>query len=719
MRKIGLALLFFLVFALYLFTLHPTVSPYRDSGDLIVASHTLGTAHPPGYPLYVLAGKAFSLALPWGNVAFRVNVMSAVFGAGTVFFMALLLSRLFPAARYAPALALLLAFSPAFCRLSQVSEMYSLNALFAAALLFIASLPRTQGPAKRGRNLPLFFLLSFICGLSMGNHPTIVFLFPALAWFMTGALGLKIYDLLEGLLFFALGWSVHAYLPVRAAAGPVSNWGDPSTLENFFRVITRADYGGLKLHPEQSTFQWTPSLVLQHLHLYGRSLVEQFTWPGLLAGLCGAVLTCRDRYFRFLLVSLLISGPAFVVFSNLPPGEKTTLPILEPHLVLPNVIFTVFIAAGLARLMVRVPGKAIALALLLLSFSAHFRPCDYRNDFYAYDYGRDLLATVGKDGIIFDPDDPTAFITAYLQQVEGKRRDLKLVSFFRTRWGYERLKKFYPEILPPYEIRSGQELAKTILDYNLARRPVYAELPGKFGQERLSYPRGLLHRLSAEGEYEPSNVPFFFYRRGAAPAPGGKADFFTRQIVSYYASAASNTGLAFARAGKPGQAKEEYLRALSVDPTLTAACNNLGTLAYAKGDYPEAEKWFLEVRRLDGENGSILYNLGLALKARGKLSEAEGFLSRAWRSYGSPDAGNELGLIVLRKGDARAASGIFRDVISNTPDFLLAYYNLGLSLKEAGEYAESRKFFTLYLQNTQDPGERRDVLTLLRALPER
>src|SRR5438045_9307008 len=43
----------------------------------------LGVPHPTGYPLYVLLGKLFTL-LPVGDVAYRVNLSSAVYMAGAV-----------------------------------------------------------------------------------------------------------------------------------------------------------------------------------------------------------------------------------------------------------------------------------------------------------------------------------------------------------------------------------------------------------------------------------------------------------------------------------------------------------------------------------------------------------------------------------------------------------------------------------------------------------
>ena len=64
----------------YLATVSPTVN-FIDSGELITAVHEPGVVHPPGYPLYTLLGYVVSHALWWGEVAWRVNALSAFFGA--------------------------------------------------------------------------------------------------------------------------------------------------------------------------------------------------------------------------------------------------------------------------------------------------------------------------------------------------------------------------------------------------------------------------------------------------------------------------------------------------------------------------------------------------------------------------------------------------------------------------------------------------------------
>jgi len=77
-------MLFIAGLALYIATLAPSVvTIFDDSLEFQLITYQLGIAHPTGYPLYTLLGKLFTF-IPVGNVAYRVNLMSAVFGAATV-----------------------------------------------------------------------------------------------------------------------------------------------------------------------------------------------------------------------------------------------------------------------------------------------------------------------------------------------------------------------------------------------------------------------------------------------------------------------------------------------------------------------------------------------------------------------------------------------------------------------------------------------------------
>ncbi|MGB3904428.1 MAG: DUF2723 domain-containing protein, partial [Anaerolineae bacterium] len=67
-------------FAVYVKTLAPTLL-MADAAEFQFACYLLGVAHPTGYPLYLILGWLWSHLVPLGDVAFRINLLSAVFAA--------------------------------------------------------------------------------------------------------------------------------------------------------------------------------------------------------------------------------------------------------------------------------------------------------------------------------------------------------------------------------------------------------------------------------------------------------------------------------------------------------------------------------------------------------------------------------------------------------------------------------------------------------------
>ncbi|MBM4429445.1 MAG: DUF2723 domain-containing protein, partial [Chloroflexi bacterium] len=97
LHRVGYPLLVcVLTLALYAHTLAPTITWRHDgydAGDLIVGAHMLGIPHPTGYPTYMLLGKAFTY-LPLGDVAYRMNLMSACCAALAIVLLYLSLGTL-------------------------------------------------------------------------------------------------------------------------------------------------------------------------------------------------------------------------------------------------------------------------------------------------------------------------------------------------------------------------------------------------------------------------------------------------------------------------------------------------------------------------------------------------------------------------------------------------------------------------------------------------
>ena len=109
-----------------------------DSGEFQLAAPLLGLAHPTGYPLYLLVGKLWTLVAPIGDMAYRMNLLSAVFSALAVA-MLFLLGRRVGLEQTPSALgALTLAFSHTFWSQAVRAEVYALNSLLMVLLVLLA-----------------------------------------------------------------------------------------------------------------------------------------------------------------------------------------------------------------------------------------------------------------------------------------------------------------------------------------------------------------------------------------------------------------------------------------------------------------------------------------------------------------------------------------------------------------------------------------------------
>jgi len=91
-RKIDwmtLGLTFVIVWAIYLYTVAPELT-LEDSGELCTGSYYAGIPHPPGYPFWSVYSWFWTVIVPFGNVAWRVEVgqsFAAAMGCGLLAFM--------------------------------------------------------------------------------------------------------------------------------------------------------------------------------------------------------------------------------------------------------------------------------------------------------------------------------------------------------------------------------------------------------------------------------------------------------------------------------------------------------------------------------------------------------------------------------------------------------------------------------------------------------
>ena len=164
---IWLALLIGLAaFALYVRTLAPSLL-WGDSAEFQTLSYTLGMTHPTGYATQIIFGKIFTF-IPINNIAYRVNLMSAFFGALAVA-NTFLIVRMLTASRVAAfSASLVLALTEGFWWRALIAESYAPAAGMLATVWLLFLLWRST-------DKPIYlFLAGLAGGLSLGIHSTVV-----------------------------------------------------------------------------------------------------------------------------------------------------------------------------------------------------------------------------------------------------------------------------------------------------------------------------------------------------------------------------------------------------------------------------------------------------------------------------------------------------------------------------------------------------------------
>ncbi len=178
-----------LAFLLYVRTLAPSVATlFDDSLEFQVVIPLLGVPHPPGYPLYVLAGKLWTMLVPLHDPAWRLNLFSALAAAIALHYLYRLTFLLVPRHRsVAPAVALL-ALAPTFWGQATIAEVYALHMALMSAILFITvslamDAPMSSQDSRREHTRTLLLCFALL-GMSLAHHRMTLLLMPAVTYLL-------------------------------------------------------------------------------------------------------------------------------------------------------------------------------------------------------------------------------------------------------------------------------------------------------------------------------------------------------------------------------------------------------------------------------------------------------------------------------------------------------------------------------------------------------
>lgn len=286
---------------------------------------TLGLAHGPGYPIYLLMAKLVTLLVPVGDIAYRVNLFSAIMGALALALIYLIGRALGGAPSGAPgawrAAALVGPVTLGVCQLywwhSIMAETYNPGCAMLALILLLVVLWRKTG------NAWLLFWAGLAGGLSMGVHYTVLMAGPAVLLYLALAARRKV-DWLRAVTGTLLGLAIclGAYFAMDAHNPPSSFTNSilapnlsvlDTTSQQFASPVGRVWYliSGRQFQGE--LFSLPRSRVNQNLDLYFKTTQKMF--PPLVFGLVGLGLLALLAYrgWRECLL-LLVTWATMVVY---------------------------------------------------------------------------------------------------------------------------------------------------------------------------------------------------------------------------------------------------------------------------------------------------------------------------------------------------------------------------------------------------------------------
>jgi hypothetical protein len=553
-----------LVLSVYWRTLSPGVAG-GDTGELLAESCQLGTAHPPGYPLFTLLNHAvmqWTSMIPgldsWGMTpAARANAFAALLSAAcagvTVSTSCELTAMRRPPALPGDAFALLssslaagglLAFSPLIWQYAVTAEVFALNNLFAACLVrltvWFAQKP-TWWRATVG---------AFVCGLALTNQHTIVlFVFPIALWVLATltwsekkneAQKSSPTSFLAGLaavgVAFVAGLSPYLYLVAVGRFSPkAGSWGDLSTLPGLLHHMRRADYGTFRLYSGRLTgdssaiedlskriMLWAQDLSLRQgvvgavpvLSLLGALwLLLQRSRPP--SQTCSAVL-CSALLFYLLVFHFL---------SNMPLDDQLLFGVHARFWQQPNVLLFAFAGPGLYAIFRRAPTlcAAISAGLVAWQASASFSAADQSGATYFSDYAAAKLSSLPPHTVLLINNDQVWTSTRYLQLCEGFRQDVTLLnmSMMTFTW-FSSQRRLLPDLHFPgthYGAAAAAIAAKgggkeerpfdiaELVDANYSRRPFFMEGSPNYADHYLVQrydlvPEGLSFRIRSRRDVQ-------------------------------------------------------------------------------------------------------------------------------------------------------------------------------------------------------------------------
>lgn len=552
------------------------------------------------------------------------------------------------------------------------------------------------------------------------------------------------------ILLALIGYSTYAYIPIRSRLNPAIDENNPENWTRFKLFLERKQYG------QESMFKRMLHRRGSWAHQFGdyprigfwgffkgQYIDERFWIFPFFLGLLGIYLHWRRerKTALFFTTLFLIASVGLVIYMNFSDGtrgEQLEVRDRDYFYTSAFALFPLWLGIGAAGalewlLAKGIPFKRVAFGASvagLIAFSTvplfcGFHEHDRTDNYIAYDYAYNILNSCDQNAILFTNGDNDTFPLWFLQEVEGIRKDVRVVnlSLLNTKWYIRQLRDVEPKVpislsneridrlRPfrlsrggkidlagiPYQVREGQVfkvqdmMIVDIIRTNGWERPIYFAVTvseeNKINLQDHLRMEGLVYRLVKEegkGMLDPERTYhnlWNVYKYRGVNDPRVYKNENTQKLLSNYRAAFMSLALTHYKQGRKEEAIRELERSEGLIPMdwrgnllMAQICTQLGRLEPA-------------IERLQ------------------KVATAKPDLVSAKLN---------LGLLLARAGQKEEAIGVLEDLIALHPDMVRAYQGLVSIYDSEKEYAKAVQVLRRWLADHPDDAKAKEMLTKYR-----
>jgi len=518
------------------------------------------------------------------------------------------------------------------------------------------------------------------------------------------------------LVAIVVGFTVQFFLLIRSQQMPAINEGMPTTLDTWTDYLARKQYG------PSSPFLRRAELWYQIDHMYLRYVWQQFQIVSRLGPFDGTSFWVRlvnlvpyafffagawwnwkrDRKtFWFLLVQHIVMGPFLIFYLNFTDHE-----VRERDYFFTNSYYFIAIWMGMgatallhwltsalgseartapalaangspegdATPLVPLPegrsaragfgvGAAALVGISLLPMKVGWYEHDRSNFYVAHDYAYNMLEPLEKNAIVFTNGDNDTFPLWYIQEVEGVRKDIRVVnlSLLNTPWYIQQLRDQEPKVPISYnddqlkmvqaymDEKTNQvvwvkdQAVADIIKTNQWRKPIYlaVTVPEQMGLESKLSLEGLVFRVNETPPPASIDVPktlqniytVFKYRglldKDRAYDRSVYKDENAYRLAQNYTAAHVQVAYQMQLSGRLDEAIRLVQDARKMSPDFPGLMEYLGRLYEDTGRPEDAYQIYQDGVRRYPTSAEFYYHLGVMKFGQGHVEEGIALLRKA------------------------------------------------------------------------------------------